>query len=179
MVENAAVDTVVGRVRAEDRDAGENGRVTYSFVAQKGAAPTRQDKNFEMEESTGVIRLRAPLDYESERRFALLVEARDAGAGSLPSYATVDVEVSDSNDNLPEISVSFLSTLRKSIVDNEEFKYEVFVPEHTKANKFIAHVSIVDKDSDENGRVDWMILINDKVAESKFLLFFTRKYQIM
>ena len=51
--------------------------------------------------------------------------------------------------------------------DESDFKYDVFVPEHTKTNKFIAHVSITDKDANENGRVDWMILINEKVFESK------------
>ena len=97
---------------------------------------------------------------------------------SLPSYTNIDIDVLDTNDNVPEISVSFLNTLKKERVSNDndnndnDVKYNVYVPEHTKTNKFIAHVSIVDKDTNDNGKVDWMILINEKVFESKFFCYF-------
>ena len=193
--ESTKVDTTIGQVKARDLDQGPNGMVKYSFVdnsnsrvahhpgnrfvLQKGlGVQTKQAslfKYFDLNETTGVIRLKSPLDFEDESHFSLAVEAKDSGVGSLPSYSTVEIDVTDTNDNAPEISVSFLNTLRKSVPHvNSDLKYEVFVAEHTKANKFIAHVSITDKDSSENGRLDWMILVNEKVAASKsvFCFFF-------
>ena len=192
--EETKVDTMIGQVRAVDLDHGQNGLIKYSFVdnsnrlanqnanlmngnrfvIQKsgGVVQSKQQnllKYFDLNERSGVIRLKMPLDYEDESRFSLVVEARDGGEGSLPSYANVDIDVIDTNDNEPEISVSFLNTLKKTMATTSaDFKYDVYVPEHTKTNKFIAHVSITDKDANENGRVDWMILINEKVFESKW-----------
>lgn len=118
-------------------------------------------KYFDLDELTGVLKLKAPLDYEDESLFGLIVEARDAGVGSLPAYASVELIVSDVNDNAPEVSVSFLNTLFKNQTTTS--KYDVYLPENAKANKFLAHVSIIDKDgTDEHGRLDWRISINDR-----------------
>jgi len=200
--EDTKVDTMIGQVRAFDLDHGQNGLIKYSFVdnsnrlahqnansmmnsnrfvLQKSGGVVMQSnkqqnmlKYFDLNERTGVLRLKQPIDYEDESRFSLVVEARDGGEASLPSYTNIDIDIIDTNDNVPEISVSFLNTLKKEMVSNDndnDVKYNVYVPEHTKTNKFIAHVSIVDKDTNDNGKVDWMILINEKVFESKFFCY--------
>lgn len=189
--ENAPVDTVLGSVRANDLDADLNGLVKYSiednanlaaalnghpssnrFLMQRGNVATKNFlKNFDLDESTGVIRLKSLLDYENEKHFVFTVEARDGGVGSLPSYATVEINVIDVNDNAPEISVSFLNTLAKNRSLISGYKYDVYLPENTKSNKFLAHVNINDKDSNENGRFDWLVLVNNQqLANSSSVL---------
>jgi len=185
--ENAPVDTVIGSIKANDLDSDQNGLVKYSiednanlaaisgtnsnrFLQRGNAVVQNFVKNFDLDESTGVIRLKSVLDYENEKIFVFTVEAKDAGVGSLPSYATVEINVIDVNDNAPEISLSFLNTLSKNKSLLNGYKYDVFLLENTKSNKFLAHVNINDKDSNENGRFDWLVLINnEQLANSSVL----------
>ena len=183
VAENAPVDSVLGQIKAHDKDADLNGLVKYSFVdnsnalapnsrfvIQKGSVHTKQQnffKYFELNEMTGILRLKVPLDFEDERHFSLTVEAKDSGVGSLPSFSVVDVSIEDVNDNAPDISVSFLNSLPKNASSvSTGSKYDIYLPEHSKSNKFLAHVSISDRDSGENGRVDWEMLVNDKAHSS-------------
>jgi len=89
------------------------------------------------------------------------VEARDSGVGSLPGLTTVEITVIDINDNQPHISVSFLNSLHKNSTDGR--KYDLYLPENTQTNKFLAHVNINDPDSELNGKLDWKILLDQKV----------------
>ena len=137
-----------------------------------------QQKYFRLDEDTGVLSLNAPLDYESEQYFSLNVEARDCGVGSLPAYATIEVSVIDTNDNPPEISVSFLNSFFRNYSGNTTSQMNqvnqeqggnvsmlnVFMSENIAANTFIAHVSISDRDSVENGQLDWRVFVNDKLV---------------
>ena len=185
--ENAPVDSLIGSVKANDLDADQNGLVKYriednaNLAAVNGPNSNRFQmqrgllqnfvKHFDLDESTGVIKLKSPLDYENEKSYVFTVEARDGGVGSLPSYATVEINVIDVNDNAPEISVSFLNTLPKNKSLLNGYKYDVYLPENTKSNKFLAHVNINDKDSNENGRFDWLVLVNgEQLANSGSLL---------
>lgn len=171
--ENTPVDTVIGSVKANDLDDKDlNGKIKYSFVdksnTQASSSLKRGSlvKHFDLDEDTGVLKLKSMVDYENEKKFILTVEARDAGVGSLPSYTSVEINIIDVNDNAPEIGVSFLNTLSKNLSILNDFKYDVYLPENTKTNKFLAHVNINDKDSNENGRFDWLITINNKPSFS-------------
>jgi hypothetical protein len=72
----------------------------------------------------------------------------------LPAYTQIDVRVLDLNDNPPEISVSFLASLpRTSTI--------VSIPENTEPNRFIAHISIFDRDSlPTHSQISWRVLVN-------------------
>lgn len=151
MSEDAPLDYEVGRVAATDLDAGVNSQIRYSFAdtntaaslnkggslmmilaASASGSSSHQTAYFAINETTGSIRLKSPLDFEKEATFVLTVEARDSGVGSLPAYAQVEIDVLDVNDNAPEITVSFLSTLSKSPSSRDGFKYDVFLPENSK-----------------------------------------------
>lgn len=99
--EDAPPGAEVCRVRATDRDLGRNGLVRYSLRARQ--AP------FAVEELSGVVRVRRPLDREAQAWHQLLVEARDGGAP--PEVATVrlSVAVLDVNDNPPAIHLLLLT----------------------------------------------------------------------
>lgn len=72
----------------------------------------------------------------------------------MPAYTQIDVRVLDLNDNPPEISVSFLASLpRTSTI--------VSIPENTEPNRFIAHISISDRDSlPTHSQISWRVLVN-------------------
>ncbi|RNA28567.1 protocadherin beta-17-like [Brachionus plicatilis] len=160
--ENSPLDTLIGKVYATDLDIGANGLVKYAFVDSSpkfmNLRPTLKkvnNKYFYLNESSGEVRLKNVVDYEEENFFSLLIEASDSGeVRQLTDYAHVDIEVVDENDNGPEISVSFL---------NSNFNdRQIYVAEDSTENKFIAHVSIYDKDSAKNAIFNWKILANNQ-----------------
>ncbi|EDO26666.1 predicted protein, partial [Nematostella vectensis] len=72
--ENAPIGSSVLQVSARDRDSGENGRVTYSFVQDKDS-----DK-FGLDENTGLVTTREEFDREAQGRYTLALKARDNGS---------------------------------------------------------------------------------------------------
>ena len=176
--EDTKVGTQVGYLHAFDLDEGPNARIKYSLVGSvingiNGVAnPILVMHNyasyFEIDLYSGLLTLRKQLDYEDEPVFSLTVEARDCGVGSLPAYTTIEITLIDCNDNPPEISVSFLNSLKRKITGLElgfnsyTHPLVIYVNENTEVNKFISHVSITDKDSFENGRISWIVELNNE-----------------
>ena len=156
VAENLPAGTRVGQVTARDLDAAINGQVKYSLVES-------EQSPFRLDADSGVLTLSAPLDYESASSFSLSVEARDCGVGSMPAYASVEVRVSDVNDNAPEISVSFLNSMHRNYSASA---ISVYMSENAQPSQFIAHVSISDRDANENGQLSWRVYANDKVIAS-------------
>ena len=127
------------------------------------------------------MRVARTLDYEAERSYTLTVEARDmagnvaadasassSSSSSSVAYATVDVSVLDVNDNAPEISVSFPSSLARnmsSLPSSPTPLVTVYVAENTASDFFIAHVSVKDRDASmDNGRVEWRLVVTPLLA---------------
>ncbi|XP_049763937.1 protein dachsous-like, partial [Schistocerca cancellata] len=84
VAESAAAGALVCHVLAVDRDAGDNGRVSYSLSAGGGAGDADAAAVFALDRDSGALRLRRPLaSLPAERRargFALDVTAADAGS---------------------------------------------------------------------------------------------------
>lgn len=59
---------------------------------------------FELHHSTGELTVRNPLDFETNVYFHLIVEARDSGMPPYSSYAEINLNISDVNDNPPVFS---------------------------------------------------------------------------
>nr|XP_055052836.1 protocadherin Fat 4 isoform X1 [Misgurnus anguillicaudatus] len=59
---------------------------------------------FELHHSTGELTVKNPLDFETDAYFHLIVEARDAGMPPYSSYAEINFNISDVNDNPPVFS---------------------------------------------------------------------------
>lgn len=55
---------------------------------------------------SGAILVAQPLDYETCRDYFLTVEARDGGTPSLSAVTTVNIDLTDVNDNPPMFSHS-------------------------------------------------------------------------
>ena len=58
-------------------------------------------RDFVINKTTGVIKTRNILDYETNPVITLNVKAQDNGVPQKYSYAQVDVYVQDTNDNAP------------------------------------------------------------------------------
>ncbi|XP_064314906.1 protocadherin gamma-B5-like [Phalacrocorax carbo] len=130
--ENLPAGSLVLRVRATDADAGSNGRVSYSF----GNVADGVRALFAVDSNSGEVRTAGPLDFEEKSKYSFSLEARDGGG--LTGHCEVQIDLSDENDNAPEITVLSVSSP---------------VPEDAPAGTVVALVKVRDPDSGENGQV--------------------------
>ncbi|KAM8798899.1 uncharacterized protein ACNFOS_007609 [Eudromia elegans] len=137
--ENVATGSLVLQVRATDADAGSNGRVSYSF----SNVPDAVRAVFSIDSESGDIRNVGTLDFEERKEYTFEVEAKDGGG--LSDHSQVHVEITDENDNAPEITVLSVSSS---------------VPEDSPAGTVVALLKVRDRDSGENGQV-WCELEGD------------------
>lgn len=141
VTENAPKQKTILRLLAVDGDVGLNGEVVYSLSLPSLAA---YGDLFGIDNSTGDLYIRGDLDYEKVSEYLLTVIARDRGADSIPVTASVTILVGDANDNAPEIMISTLSAIPGSAE----------VAENSVRGSFVAHLTVSDKDSGENGRFE-------------------------
>lgn len=90
-----------GKVKANDRDIGENAKSTYNIIDGDGQNIFEIVTDAQTQE--GILRLKKPLDYESKRAYTLKVEAtniRSAPNNDMPfkDSATVKIVVEDSDE---------------------------------------------------------------------------------
>ncbi|EDV25061.1 uncharacterized protein TRIADDRAFT_25152, partial [Trichoplax adhaerens] len=114
VVENATIGTVVLRVYASDRDAGNNAKILYSIISQ----PSSQA--FSINSTTGQIQVQRQLDYESRSSYGLTIGANNPGDSPTTSFATIQptlstskvatIHVQDANDNSPVFNPNVYST---------------------------------------------------------------------
>uniref|UniRef100_A0A3B3XNH7 Cadherin domain-containing protein n=1 Tax=Poecilia mexicana TaxID=48701 RepID=A0A3B3XNH7_9TELE len=90
--EDVPIGSLVLEVKAIDLDNGLNSQIFY-FLSHGSQSM------FIIDQNTGRIITAAPLDREKTASYTF--EARDHGSPSLSSIATVQVQVSDVNDNAP------------------------------------------------------------------------------
>ncbi|XP_016894641.1 protocadherin gamma-A11-like [Cynoglossus semilaevis] len=130
--ENAAVDTVVITVSASDADEGINGEVTYEF----SRISERAKKIFSLDTKTGEIKVIGSLDYESNSKYEMRINAKD-GYG-LSSDSKLVIDITDVNDNAPVIYIkSMISPILENLVPGTE----------------VGIINVQDRDSDANGQI--------------------------
>ncbi|XP_041947686.1 protocadherin Fat 3 isoform X3 [Alosa sapidissima] len=96
--EDASIGETVIRLMAEDMDSQVNGRITYSIL--------RGDRRnqFWIDPITGLLKVNKELDRETVSSYSLAVQAFDSGSPAMSSTVTINVEISDVNDNPPVFS---------------------------------------------------------------------------
>lgn len=168
VLENVPVGAVILRVQATDADAGPNGLVEYGFSQQ---TQMMLGQVFGIRNNTGEIFVRSNIDHERTAIHQLVVVARDHGPEPYSSEATVVVHVEDLNDNAPSVTINTLS----STAWGSHAAPVAEILENVTVGTFVAHVSVVDSDAGENGRV------NCTLNESAFRLVrkFATEYQIV
>uniref|UniRef100_A0A673KZ29 Protocadherin gamma-C3 n=1 Tax=Sinocyclocheilus rhinocerous TaxID=307959 RepID=A0A673KZ29_9TELE len=139
LVENAPRGTLVLKLNATDLDEGANGEITYSF---SGHAPPKVRELFSVDSHSGEIRVKGIVDYERASVYELYVQAKDKGPSAVAVHCKVLVDILDVNDNAPEVILTSVSTP---------------VQEDAPPGTVIAVISVMDRDSGENGAVDCQI----------------------
>uniref|UniRef100_UPI00358E4F58 protocadherin-15 n=1 Tax=Myxine glutinosa TaxID=7769 RepID=UPI00358E4F58 len=146
--EGALEGTDIFRIRAVDQEGDE---ITYRIISGD------PDGNFMLDNSTAILRLRLRLDRETKDHYDLLVTASD-GHQSGVSQITLDLKVTDINDNSPQFEVD--SQTEFNVTEGPE-------------QSFLATFLATDADSGDNARLTYLLLGSDSVvAESHYKPFF-------
>ncbi|NXS84166.1 PCDGA protein, partial [Erpornis zantholeuca] len=98
VAENNAAGALVLRVRATDADWGQNARVRYRLSEGNADAVSAL---FAIDSQSGEVRTAGPLDFEEKSRYTFGLEATDGGG--LTDHCEVQIDVTDENDNAPEV----------------------------------------------------------------------------
>ena len=159
ILEGSAPGQLVLQVRAEDRDAGANGRVQYE-IEQPAEA-------FEINPDTGIIKSAARFDREEKRFYQIIVKGKDGGKDEndrLEGICQIEIEIDDVNDEAPKF---------------DDLEYTVTVPENTVIGGSVLRVSAKDPDAGNNGSV-WYALStpNDDFAVDDFTGLVTTKRKL-
>ncbi|XP_026212880.1 protocadherin alpha-5-like isoform X7 [Anabas testudineus] len=138
--ENTPHGTSVISVNARDLDEGLNGEIVYSVINHD--SDNDVDK-FAINPITGEITVKGELDHEKSNAVEIRVQAKDKGSIPRASHCKVLVEITDVNDNLPEISVTSLVNV---------------VREDAPLNTMVGLITVRDNDADKNGVVQVRIV---------------------
>ncbi|NXK79378.1 PCDBG protein, partial [Amazona guildingii] len=136
VAENSPPEHLVVRVTAADPDEGSYGKVRYTFTQ----TPERSRQLFDLNATTGEIRVAGNLDFEEGKTHEMVVKATDGGG--LSAHCKVQVEILDMNDNAPEIALTSLTAS---------------IPEAAPPRTVVALFSVRDRDSRDNGRTECSI----------------------
>ncbi|XP_060073316.1 protein dachsous-like [Ylistrum balloti] len=142
--EDTLPNTSVQRVSATDKDAGDNGRVTYRIIP---TTDTNIQDLFRVDQTTGDLYILTQLTYKPGESYTMIIEASDHGDTQKVTQARVNVYVEDSGNNPPVVRINILSGSGNV----------VSIPESANIGAFVAHVSVEDSDQGENGRVDCIV----------------------
>ncbi|XP_043839493.1 protocadherin alpha-7-like isoform X9 [Dromiciops gliroides] len=135
LTENSLNGTMVIKVSASDMDEGTNSQLIYSFESN---VPPNVLSKFAIDPMDGDITVIGQIDFEESKSYQIQVEATDKGIPKMVGHCTILVEVMDTNDNAPEVTVKSLS---------------LPVPEDSPSGTVIALISVSDRDSGTNGQV--------------------------
>ncbi|XP_030000553.1 protocadherin alpha-C2-like isoform X1 [Sphaeramia orbicularis] len=139
VMENSPIGSLVIKLNATDLDEGSNAELVYSYSLYTSE---RTQKMFNLNPENGEIRVKEMINYEDFKIYEMEVIANDKGPNSLSGQCKLTIQVTDMNDNHPEISIkSFQSPIK----------------ENEPVDTVIAVVSVSDKDSGDNGIVDLTI----------------------
>ncbi|XP_051751356.1 protocadherin Fat 4-like isoform X3 [Ctenopharyngodon idella] len=141
--EDHTVGDDVTSITATDADAGFNGEVRYTLLGGAG--------RFNVDQETGVITLAAPLDRETQDVYQLVITAQDQGRPSHSTTTTLDISVTDINDNAPIFSRQ---------------QYEITVSEHVEVGRAVVDVMATDKDNGANAIVTYHIVKQEPSSTS-------------
>ncbi|KAI3354101.1 hypothetical protein L3Q82_018653, partial [Scortum barcoo] len=143
--EDLSVQSVIGKIQAEDRDYGPNGAIRYRIRVKNEHLP------FSVGEASGLLTLIRELDFETESIYHLQIVAIDGGWVSKTGMINVTVVVMDVNDNPPVFSSS---------------EYTTSVPENSEIGTNVVDVKASDTDSGANGQISYSLIAGhvDKFA---------------
>ncbi|CAG0921142.1 unnamed protein product [Notodromas monacha] len=143
VAENVPSGTSVLQVKAFDEDHGEFGSITYSIESDI------MREKFKIDAQTGEIRTRQQLDREEQDMYHIPIVATDSGAKR--GYATVHVNVTDVNDNIPKF---------------QAYKYIASIHANATEGSMVAKVMATDADVGASGTIEYSLYESDTVIRA-------------
>ncbi|XP_036379666.1 protocadherin alpha-C2-like [Megalops cyprinoides] len=134
ITENTPIGALVIKLNATDLDEGSNSEITYSFSLYTSE---KTQEMFSLHPNNGEIRIKELVNFEEFQSFEMDILAKDKGL--MTGQCKLMIFIADMNDNHPEISIkSFQSSIKENVT----------------VDTVIAFISVSDKDSGDNGKVD-------------------------
>uniref|UniRef100_A0A8C3AEC8 Cadherin-12 n=1 Tax=Cyclopterus lumpus TaxID=8103 RepID=A0A8C3AEC8_CYCLU len=143
--EMSPTGTYVTQVTATDADDptyGNSARIVYSII--------HGQPYFSVDPKTGIIRIAlANMDREVKGEYQVLLQAKDMGGqlGGLASTTTINITLSDVNDNPP--------CFAKSI-------FHLWIPESASFGSAVGQIQAHDLDAGSNAEVNYVIVPGDE-----------------
>uniref|UniRef100_A0A3B4WH07 Si:ch73-379j16.2 n=1 Tax=Seriola lalandi dorsalis TaxID=1841481 RepID=A0A3B4WH07_SERLL len=136
--EDSKPGTTISLLSVRDKDSGVNGKTISHIV---------NDVPFDLKpsykESTYSVVTKDFLDREQVPQYEILIKATDCGEPPLFTFKTLNIQISDVNDNSPHF---------------EQTTLEVYLAENNVAGKSIFSVSATDSDLNDNAAVSYHII---------------------
>ncbi|XP_074530016.1 protocadherin alpha-5-like isoform X3 [Halichoeres trimaculatus] len=139
--ENTPQGATVILVHAKDLDEGLNGEIFYSIINHDS---DNDVEKFGINSLTGEIVVQGELDHEKSNAVEIRVQAKDKGQIPRASHCKVLVEITDVNDNPPEISVTSLVKIVREDAPIDTMVGLITVRDKDAENNGVVHVRIVD-----------------------------------
>ncbi|TRY71398.1 hypothetical protein DNTS_003448, partial [Danionella cerebrum] len=140
IAENSPPGTEIAVINVKDQDSGENSRVSCSIPQSLPFQLKPYIKSYFIITTTGI------LDREQIEVYNVTITAVDGGTPPLYSNITLNIQVSDINDNPPTF---------------ETQTYEVYLRENNKADTSVCSVRATDPDWRQNGTVLYSLVPSD------------------
>ncbi|KAL7841051.1 hypothetical protein SRHO_G00247420 [Serrasalmus rhombeus] len=128
--EDAELGKTILTVVADDADGPSNNQVRYSIVDGNQGSP------FTIDPLKGEVKVARHLDREKTSGYTLTVVASDGGSPLRSSSTTINIDVSDINDNPPVFSQS---------------NYSIIIQENRPVGTSILRLTVSDRDASHNG----------------------------
>ncbi|KAJ1128082.1 hypothetical protein NDU88_006464 [Pleurodeles waltl] len=138
--ENSPLGTVIALLRVADRDAGEHGQVTCFLPPHLP---------FLLKKSIGTyysLVTAGALDREQVSQYNITVTATDNGTPPLSKTKTINLQITDENDNPPVF---------------DQISYSIYIMENLFAGTSIFSARATDSDWGENARITYTICDGD------------------
>ncbi|XP_072120762.1 protocadherin alpha-C2-like [Mobula birostris] len=125
VTENAPVGAIVALLSAEDKDSGQNGHVECRIPNH---LPFKLDSPVK---NSWKLLVQHVLDRETTSSYDITVTCTDAGTPPLTSKETIQVQVSDVNDNAPSFtqSVYTANVMENNVIGGSIFSVTAFDPD--------------------------------------------------
>lgn len=142
--EVSTIGSEVIRILATSKDTGVNAEVYYSIIGGN------EQKKFNINRTTGIVEVADILDFERARDYFLTIQAVDGGVPPLSNLATLNISITDSNDNAPIFTQN---------------SYSARIREDAQIGDKIIQLRANDLDSGDNGRISYTIERGDRLHQ--------------
>ncbi|XP_042620860.1 protocadherin alpha-3-like isoform X3 [Cyprinus carpio] len=143
--ENSPAGAIITTVTAQDPDINQNAHISYTIISRdKTVVPLVS--MIEINSESGDLYSKQSFNYEDLKSFLFEVQATDSGVPSLSTNLTVNVFITDENDNSPVILPPYSEP---GSVNSENIPYSA------EAGYFVAKIRAVDADSGYNALLSY------------------------